>query len=194
MSHAPSSGTGSPDRFGVPSVEDMFNLYGNDILRVCNVYLGKQSLAEDAFQDVFVRAIRHLGDYRGESDCKYWLIAIARNVCKDYLKSAWHTRVGLYEDWSEDGTEIEDTGPQRHKGSPGSHEDRIIGDMIEDSDLMKAVKALPDKYKDVILLRFYFDLDTHEIARQLGIAENSVRSRLFRARGKLAPFMDAEEI
>jgi RNA polymerase sigma-70 factor (ECF subfamily) len=194
MSQPSSSGTESVDRFAVPSIEDMFRLYGNDILRVCNVYLAKRSLAEDAFQDVFVRAIQHTQDFRGESDCKYWLIAIARNVCKDYLKSAWHTRVGSYEEWTEAGAGIEDAGYTRSKGKPGSQEDRIIGDMIEDSDLMKAVKGLPEKYKDVILLRFYFDLDTHEIARQLGIAENSVRSRLFRARGKLAPFMDAEEI
>ena len=194
MSQPPSSGPEPIERFAAPTVEEMFCLYGYDILRVCNVYLGKRSLAEDAFQDVFVRAITRLRDFRGESDVKYWLIAIARNVCKDYLKSAWHKRVGSYEEWTEAGSGIEDETRRRNKGSPGSHEDRIIGDMIEDSDLMKAVKALPDKYKDVILLRFYFDLDTHEIARQLGIAENSVRSRLFRARAKLAPFMDAEEI
>ncbi len=194
MSQSPSSGTDSSFRFAVPSVEEMFHLYGNDILRVCNVYLGKRSLAEDAFQDVFVKAITHSQDFRGEADFKYWLIAIARNVCKDYLKSTWQTRVGSYEEWTEADAGIEDESRQRSKGLPGSQEDRIIGNMVDDSELMKTVKRLPDKYKDVILLRYYYDLDTHEIARQLGIAENSVRSRLFRARGKLAPFLDAEEI
>jgi len=194
MSQSPSSGAEPSFRFAVPSVEEMFQLYGNDILRVCNVYLAKRSLAEDAFQDVFVRAITHSQDFRGESEFKYWLLAIARNVCKDYLKSTWHTRVGSYEEWTESNSVEEDTDRRRKRGWSGSQEDRIIGAMADDSDLMKAVKALPDKYKDVILLRYYYDLDTHEIARQLGIAENSVRSRLFRARGKLAPFMDKEEI
>ncbi|MBN1775743.1 MAG: sigma-70 family RNA polymerase sigma factor [Clostridiales bacterium] len=194
MSHTPSSDPGPIEHCLVPSVEEMFHLYGNDILRVCNVYLGKRSLAEDAFQDVFVKAITRSKSFRGESDVKYWLIAIARNVCKDYLKSVWQSRVGSYEEWTETSGGTSDVTHQRSKTQTGAQEDRIIGDMIEDSDLMKAVKSLPAKYKDVILLRFYFDLDTHEIARQLGIAENSVRSRLFRARKKMAPFMDTEEI
>ena len=57
---------------------------------------------------------------------------------------------------------------------------------------MAAVLKLPPRYKDVILLRYYYDLDNGEIARTLDIAESSVRSRLFRARKKLSAFMEGE--
>jgi RNA polymerase sigma-70 factor (ECF subfamily) len=193
MSIPSSSGSEPAKVTAVPDIEEMIRLYGDDILRVCCVYLGKYSLAEDAFQDVFVRAITRAKSFRGESDVKYWLLAIARNVCKDYLKSAWHKRVGSYEDWIDSQAGEEDGRNRRGKGAPGLREDRIIDDMIEDSELMRAVRTLPAKYKDVILLRFYYDLDTHEIARQLGITESSVRSRLFRARGKLASFEATED-
>ena len=47
-------GTTSSGQKPLFDVEELFRLYGNDVLRMCNVYLRKQSLAEDAFQDVFV--------------------------------------------------------------------------------------------------------------------------------------------
>ena len=76
-------------------VEELFRLYGNDVLRMCNVYLRKQSLAEDAFQDVFVKVMTRSDSYRGDSDIKYWILSIARNVCLDYLKSSYMKRTSM---------------------------------------------------------------------------------------------------
>lgn len=184
---------GTDGRYPFSDVEELFRLYGNDVLRVCNVYLRKCSLAEDAFQDVFVRAITKSGSFRGETPVKYWLLTIARNVCKDYLKSAWISRVGSYEEWIERRNTEGNYQTRKKIVSPDFLEQKILDGMEEESDLMRAVKSLPEKYKDVILLRFYFDLETQEIARQLDLSESSVRSRLFRARKKLSPFMKGEE-
>lgn len=193
MNDTPEYGIEKAGHYPFPDVEELFHLYGDDILRVCNVYLCKRSLAEDAFQDVFVKAITKSGSFRGETPVKFWLLSIARNVCKDYLKSSWLSRVGSYEEWTENSKSEDTSHSRRHVIRTDAHEERILDRIGGDSELMKAVKALPDKYKDVILLRFYFDLDTNEIARYLDLNESSVRSRLFRARKKLSPFMKGDE-
>jgi len=176
-------------------VEQLFILYADDVLRVCSVYLGKRSLAEDAFQDVFVKVVTKADSYRGDTPVKYWLLAIARNVCRDYLRSVWLSRVISYDEWTErtvsDGTFHE----RRKLREEGREENAVLARIdYESSPLLRAVYALPARYKDVILLRYYFDLSNSEIADQLNITESSVRSRLFRARKKLSPFMEEEEM
>ena len=166
-------------------VEELFRLYGNDVLRMCNVYLRKQSLAEDAFQDVFVKVMTRSDSYRGDSDIKYWILSIARNVCLDYLKSSYMKRTSFMGDLL-DKTKPQSEEKKRIKPLPGNQvEERLIDAMDTSSPLLDAVQNLPAKYKDVILLRFYFDMDNEAIAKQLGITESTVRSRLMRARAKL---------
>ena len=169
-------------------VEELFRLYGNDVLRMCNVYLRKQSLAEDAFQDVFVKVMTRSDSYRGDSDIKYWILSIARNVCLDYLKSSYMKRTSFMGDLL-DKTKPQSEEKKRIKPLPGNQvEERLINAMDTSSPLLDAVQNLPAKYKDVILLRFYFDMDNEAIAKQLGITESTVRSRLMRARAKLKDF------
>ena len=166
-------------------VEELFRLYGNDVLRMCNVYLRKQSLAEDAFQDVFVKVMTRSDSYRGDSDIKYWILSIARNVCLDYLKSSYMKRTSFMGDLL-DKTKPQSEEKKRIKPLPGNQvEERLIDAMDTSNPLLDAVQKLPAKYKDVILLRFYFDMDNEAIAKQLGITESTVRSRLMRARAKL---------
>ena len=177
--------TNGPEGKPVLDVEELFKLYGDDVLRMCNVYLRKQSLAEDAFQDVFVKIMTRSDSYRGDSDIKYWILSIARNVCLDYLKSSYMRRTTFLGDLL-DKTKPQSEEKKRIKPLPGNPvEDRLIEALDTSTPLLDAVKALPPKYKDVILLRFYFDMDNEAIAKQLGITESTVRSRLMRARAKL---------
>lgn len=178
-------GTTSNGDKPILDVEELFRLYGNDVLRMCNVYLRKQSLAEDAFQDVFVKVMTRSDSYRGDSDIKYWLLSIARNVCLDYLKSSYMKRTSFMGDLL-DRTKPQSEEKKRVKPLPGNQvEERLIDAMDTSNPLLDAVQKLPAKYKDVILLRFYFDMDNEAIAKQLGITESTVRSRLMRARAKL---------
>lgn len=174
-------------------IEELFIQYGNDILRVCTVYLGKRSLAEDAFQDVFVKVMQKADTYRNDTPVKFWLLAIARNVCRDYLRSTWLSRVISFDAWKESkGTEPDPALPRKVPNSD-REENRVIA-RIDDpsSPLLAAVYTLPPKYKDVILLRYYYELSNEEIAAQLKITEGAVRTRLFRARKTLSPFLEGE--
>jgi len=175
-------------------IEQLFSLYADDVLRVCCVYLGKRSLAEDAFQDVFVKVCCRAESFRGETPVRFWLLAIARNVCRDYLRSSWLSRVISYEEWTERKVLDGSYSNRRKAVRSDTQENSIINRLDKDSPLLHAVYGLPPRYKDVILLRYYFDLNNQEIAEQLKITESTVRSRLFRARKMLSPFMEREEI
>ena len=179
--------------YEMPDIEELFALYADDVLRLCNVYLRKHSLAEDAFQDVFVKLMLKADTFRGETPVKYWVLTITRHVCLDYLKSTWVSKVSSYEEWTERRNQGGVYQKRRKPISETVVEDKIVDRLDEDSPLLKAVQALPTKYKDVILLRFYMDLSNAEIAEQLSITESSVRSRLMRARKKLEPFFEGKE-
>ena len=55
------------------TVEELIDQHGDDILRLCLLYMGERQLAEDAFKETFVRAWRHMDGFRGESSVKTWL-------------------------------------------------------------------------------------------------------------------------
>ena len=78
-------------------IERLMNEYGNDVLRVSFIYLKDRQLAEDAFQEVFLRVYHKYNSFKHESSEKTWIIKITINICKDMLKSNWHKKVLLNE-------------------------------------------------------------------------------------------------
>ena len=157
------------------NIEEMIARYGDGILRLCLLYLGDRQLAEDAFQETFVKAWRQQGTFRGESSVKTWLSQIAVNTCRDMRRSAWFRHV-------DQRIEIEDVQ------SPALQID-------EDDDAEEvafAVVKLPVKYKEVILLYYYQDMTLKEIADALGIGISSVSERLKTARTKLRKVLEKE--
>ena len=138
--------------------------HGDHLLRLCTLYLGEQSQAEDAVQDTFLRALQAWPKFRGESTVETWLVRIAINVCKNQLKSPWRTRRAPAEALEELRTE----GPEP-----------------EDDTLVKAVQALPPKYREVVILYYYQEWRAWEIAQRLHIPVSTVTVRLSRARGML---------
>ena len=57
--------------------------YGDDVLRIATVILRSKELAEDVYQETFLRAVRSFSNFRKESSEKTWLISIAVNICRD---------------------------------------------------------------------------------------------------------------
>lgn len=179
--------------FSLPSTEELVEEYSDDVLKVCAYYLGKRSLAEDAFQDVFLRVIRKRDTFDGKCPPKYWLLSIARNICKDYLKSAWATRISSFDSIREAEGEKADVSEIHTARVMPSVDGRRQEDLYFDAqppegELWNELNSLPDTYKDIVMYKYYFDMDNAAIARICGIAESSVRSRLFRVRKKLIRF------
>lgn len=144
----------------------MLSLYGNDLLRICFLYLRDFHLAEDALQSTFERAIKSHARFRGECGEKTWLTRIAINVCKNELRTPWQRR------------RVDDmaflaqlSGGQTAEGPNPS--------------LMLAISKLAPKYKEVLLLFYYEEMKLTEIAALLQIPEATVSTRLLRARAQL---------
>ena len=140
--------------------------YGDGILRQCFLFLGDRGQAEDAAQETFVRAWRSREDFRGASSEKTWLTSIAVNVCRNMLRSPWHSRrVDL---------EILERVPAEER------------EAVDDT-VIRVVLGLPGKYREVVVLYYYQDCSTAEIAQALELPQGTVSIRLKRARERLKP-------
>jgi len=150
-------------------LERLMNEYGNDVLRIAYLYLKDQSLAEDAFQEVFLKVYKKYSSFRNNSSEKTWIIRIAINVCKDLLKTNWSKLVVSYDESFLN--QIPD--------------DFEVDQLFEKKQLFEEIKNLPNKYKDVIILYYYQGYDILEIATILKSTTGSVSSLLKRARDLL---------
>jgi len=147
----------------------LMDLCGKDVLRVAYIYLKDYQRAEDAFQEVFIKVHRNFARFRGTSSERTWIIKITVNVCKDMLRNAWFKKIILFRD------------PVRSPEDIAEH----VAASDRNRRLFDAVLRLDPVFKDVIVLYYYEEFSTQEIAGILGIAEGTVRSRLHRAREQL---------
>lgn len=140
----------------------IYNIYVDDIFRLCFTYLKNESDTEDAVQEVFVKLLKYNGTFESEEHTKAWLIVTASNYCKDILKHWWRKRKNI-DDYAE-----------------------IIGkDKIQVDEMMELIINLPDKYKTVIYLYYYEGYNSRQIAKMLHKPEGTIRSYLSSARRML---------
>ncbi len=158
--------------FGAPTAEtvlsEWYDEYGTEILRYCFMFLGNKSDAEDATQETFLKAWRNFGRFEARNGCspKTWMIRIAGNTCRDYLKRGWH----------------------KHESCLISPEDlKKLGNAPdEDRDLILDVMNLPEKYRQVLLLVFWQGMTIREAAACMSTSESTVCRRLEKAKKMIA--------
>lgn len=150
------------------NLEEWIDRYGDEILRLCLAYLGDRQLAEDAFQETFLKAWKARETFRKESSEKTWLSHIAVNTCRDLLRSGWLR--------------------MRRKSRPFEElaDSPSPAQPWEEGPVRTAVLELAGKYREVILLYYDQNMTIAEIAQLLHVNENTVSTRLRRARAKLA--------
>ncbi len=153
-------------------LERLIENHGDSLLRLCFLYLGNVATAQDAVQDTFLKAYRHYAQFRGDSAEKTWLMRIAINTCKNYMRSPWMRFI--------DRSVIPESLPE-----PTAYDADLTDDTV-----IKEIMRLPHKYKEVLLLYYYQEMKTSEVAQALGIPEATVSIRLKRAREKLKPHFE----
>lgn len=146
--------------------------YSDTILRTCFLYLSDQSQAEDATQDTWIKAWKHMKDFdrHGIVNEKAWLLRIAINTCKDYRRTSWFRHI-------DKGQALEDLPP------------RLLSVEPEDHELTMLIMELPERYKQVILLYYFHGLTMQETADTLGISQPTVQRRLKKAEELLKGFL-----
>ncbi|MFY1577003.1 RNA polymerase sigma factor [Verrucosispora sp. WMMD703] len=148
------------------------------------VLLGAGSDAEDVIQEAFVKGYRKLDRYRGDSSFRSWLLAIVANETRNLHRSR-ERRNGL--------------ALRAARVASGSEivEDDAVGAVLAGerrAALVRALRSLPSRDREVIVCRFLLDLTEDETVTMLGWPRGTVKSRTSRALGKLRGLLAAEEV
>jgi RNA polymerase sigma-70 factor, ECF subfamily len=146
-------------------------LYERYVRMVHGVLLAKvpPSDVDDLVQDVFLRALRRLSTLRESGSFGGWLAAIARNLANDYHRHS------VPADPFVDGEP--DNAPGRGSNRAGDEGPAIA--------VLKAIRSLPDAYRETLILRLVEGLTGPEIAARTGMTHGSVRVNLHRGMEQL---------
>jgi RNA polymerase sigma-70 factor (ECF subfamily) len=145
---------GHPEAFG-----NLVNRYQRFLLAYLVGKIGNREEAEEAAQEAFVRAFVALGKLRNRDAFHFWLLGIANRVLKEHRRQQ-----GRRPD------------PVRLSG------DRQVQNIESHEPILeKAVAALPERYRGVVLLCYYAGWSRGQVARELGLTVNAVDQRLSRA-------------
>jgi len=143
-------------------------------LRLCR----DRGEADDATQEALIAIVRGLDGFDGRSSFSTWSYRIATNRCLDELRRRRRRPVP-----------VDDTGPE----PVSTDEDPADGAVRSGTrqELLRALADLPDEFRVPVVLRDVLDLDYAAIAEVLGVPPGTVRSRLSRARARLAATLTA---
>jgi RNA polymerase sigma-70 factor (ECF subfamily) len=137
--------------------------------------IGDQSAAEDATQEIFIKAWRNMSRFREAARFSTWLHSIAVNHCLDASRQR-----------RREESRIHPSAPMDAEESP-----RIIGASSPDDQwslsltLRDAIRRLPEKLRVAVTLRYYMEYSVNDIAAALDLPPNTVRSRIYLAMKRL---------
>ena len=158
-----------------------FNLlarkYQHKVSNLIARYVYDQGEIEDITQEVFVKAYRAIGGFRGDSAFYTWLYRIAINTAKNYLVAQSRRPPPT----DVDAQEAELTEAGRNLRETGTPESNLLSAELAER-VSKAVSELPEDLRTAIVLRELEGLSYEEIATVMECPIGTVRSRIFRAR------------
>jgi RNA polymerase sigma-70 factor, ECF subfamily len=161
--------------------EELVRRYETTIMNMAYRLLGNRSDAGDVCQEVFVLLLRKLGSFRGEAKFSTWLYRVSLNACHDHARRL-KRHVSLSESPGDDLPEIEQRLADDGLDSPELSLERAE---IQET-VQEAIARLPYKFKEVIYLHDINGYNYKEVAEILDISLGTVKSRLNRARTRLA--------
>ena len=148
-------------------------------------FLGSEEEARDVAQEAFLKAYRALEGFKREARFSSWLYQIATNLCRDRLRRR-RTRAAVSLE------ELEETGPVIVETRPGAHELLLQSDLAQ--AVRRAVHALPEEQREVVILKEYQGLTFLEIAQSLDVPVSTVKTRLYRGLGQLRLRLEREGV
>ena len=151
--------------------------YHEMIFRLCSSFLKNTEEAEDAAQEIFLRAFKSIGTFQLEKRFATWLYTIGVN----YLKKLY-SKIKRFPEQNELQTEL--TAAE----SPGPGE--IVEQREQQKEIRDAVHSLPHNIRDVTILYYLEEKSVEEITEIMEISRENVKSRLHRARKKLRKILE----
>jgi RNA polymerase sigma-70 factor (ECF subfamily) len=159
----------------------------DDVFTLARYLMRNAADAEDAVQECYLRALHHFDSYRGPA-MKPWLLAILKNVCVAEFARRSRQPVAA-------GNAEEDTSPEEVPmwQEPQASPEAELLRRFDDATIRRLVGALPQPFRETIVLREINDLSYREIADIVGAPVGTVMSRLARARAMLRTAWNAED-
>ena len=151
----------------------LINAYSKSVYNIALNFFSERDIASDVTQEIFIKIYHNLDKYREEKNFTSWIFAISRNFCIDYWRKNKKYLVNSRELDENIGS-----------GRPTPEESLIKESEIE--VLRKKISLLEPDLRLVLILRDIHDLSYQEIAERLSLPEGTVKSRINRARLKLA--------
>ncbi len=140
------------------SVENIIELYGDMLFRICFVMLGNEADAEDAVQDVIIKFMEKAPVFKNTEHQKAWLITTVKNQCRDMLRFRLrHPQVNI------------------------EYLQELSSEPL-DSGILEALMALPEKYRLVLALYYVEEYRVVDIARIIQKTPSAVKMRLQKGR------------
>lgn len=163
--------------------ETLMRRHNGRLFRVARAILKDDRDAEDALQDAYLDAYRHIGDFRGDSELSTWLTRIVVNQSLMRLRRQRKDRVivPFQTGESRDSDQPEVEMPDKHAEAPSDAASRAeVRRLLE-----RRIDELPLSFRTVFIMRDVEELTVQETADCLSIPPATVRTRLFRARALL---------
>ncbi|MFY9343686.1 MAG: sigma-70 family RNA polymerase sigma factor [Planctomycetota bacterium] len=160
----------------VAALERLFQVYGKRVFRVCQGVLGNRADAEDATQEVFLRAFQNAGSFSGTTRFSSWLLSLAVNHSRNLAKAARRHRQTLSDP---DLAAVPGSDSPEHHAVERERCDTLAGLLME----------LPLERRQALVLREMEGLSYAEIAEVLQVPIGTVTSRLIRGREQLRALM-----
>jgi RNA polymerase sigma-70 factor (ECF subfamily) len=146
--------------------------YQHRLLRYLVYLAGNRELAEDLFQETWIRVLERGHQYDGKHEFSTWLYAVARNLTIDYLRKKSPLSLdGLMEDEDHAPLEPADTRPMAWE---------VVQQHEQAERISAALVSIPAEYRETVVLRFQEGLALEEIATVTGAKLGTVKSRLYR--------------
>lgn len=152
-------------------IEGVISEHSDYLLRVAYLYVKNRATAEDIVQDVFISFYEKHEQFRGEASLRTYLVKMTVNQSHDYLRSWKNRSLVLFEKVTGMST----------SWSP----ERALVEQVEKRELVDALFLLSVTYREVLILYYFEEMTTVEIAKLLNCPEATIRTRLQRARKQL---------
>ncbi len=150
--------------------------YQRDVYRLCYRYVNNHQDADDMAQEVFLKAYRALGRFRGESAFSTWLYRIGVNTCLNF-------RTSRRPPTDEISDALPDRRPSAADGVLAQERARAV---------RQAISRLPQKQRATVILKVYHDLTHEEVAGILGSTVGTVKANLFHGLANLRRLLGGE--
>ena len=163
-------------------LDQLIETYQHRLMRYLMFLTGKREVAEDLFQEVWIRVLRRGSQYNGQARFDTWIFTIARNLVIDLSRKRTMASLDEMREGSEDSDarpfEIVQPGPsplQQFETREGA------------SEVATVLLTLDPTYREVLTLRFHEEMSLEEIATVTRAPLSTVKSRLYRGLAALKP-------